>query len=385
MNGKSKYVVGNSGRAAQRLSARHRIFAIITIFLSVTASLAAIEWLLSYQRQMIERSDQLQPGMILYDPRLGWRLKPNWFGSHKHYDYDVYYSINKFGFRGPPPPQTGKLRFALVGDSFTFGQGVGDDQTFVHLLNEAGKGTEFLNFGVPGYSTDQQYLMIRERVGLFKPDVLVLVVYLANDLFDNERQYPLQGDHAKPYFHLHPDGGLELLNTPVPTESRPAAARTDSLTNLVLGESQPPPTTLQRWLGGFEITRRLGMFQPVYRGDDADFEARFSYTLALLRALVGRISESARELQAELTVALLPGRSFVENPEGLSAGYQDFLRRSLLRDLSTMAGVKVIDLAGALREAQQQGKGGLYYPNDGHLSPQGHLLLARLIGERLLP
>ena len=50
-----------------------------------------------------------------------------------------------------------------------------------------------------------------------------------------------------------------------------------------------------------------------------------------------------------------------------------------------MAGVKVIDLAGSLREAQQQGKGGLYYPNDGHLSFRRASASARLIGERLLP
>jgi len=363
---------------------RQRLFALITLSLSLSASLFAAEWYLSYQRQTIELSDRLEPGMILYDPRLGWRLKPNWFGSHKHYDFDVNYNINRFGFRGRPPTELESRRYAVVGDSFSFGQGVNDEQTFVHLLDEADKEAEFLNFSVPGYSTDQQYLLIRDRVRLFKPDVLVLVVYLGNDLFDNERPYPLQGDHAKPYFSMLSDGGLALQNTPVPMESKPAAARGESLTSLVLGESQPPPTMLQRWLGGFEITRRLGLFQRVYQGDDAGFEARFGYNRALFQALVGRISESARELQADLAVVLLPGRSFVENPGSLSAGYQDFLRRSLLRDLSLVAGVETIDLANALREARERGDSGLYYPNEGHLSPRGHLLVAGLLGE-LLP
>ena len=163
----------------------------------------------------------------------------------------------------------------------------------------------------------------------------------------------------------------------------PAAARTDNLTQLVLGESQSPPTVLQRWLGDFEITRRLGLFQPDDRVDDAGFAARFSYHRALFKALIERISGSARELQAALTVVLLPGRSYVDNPASVSAGYQDFLRRSLLSDLSSMADVETIDLAVALREARDKGNDELYYPNEGHLSPQGHVLVARLLGERL--
>ena len=118
--------------------------------------------------------------------------------------------------------------------------------------------------------------------------------------------------------------------------------------------------------------------------DEAGFQARFGYNLALFRALVERISGSARELRAELTLALLPGRSFVENPGSLSAGYQDFLRRSILSDLSTMAGIETIDLATALRDAHESGKNGLYYPHEGHLTPQGHLLVAGLLAERLL-
>ncbi|MCB1830738.1 MAG: SGNH/GDSL hydrolase family protein [Chromatiaceae bacterium] len=362
---------------------RHFLFAVFSVFLSGAASLYIAEWCLSYQRHSIERSDRLQPGMILYDPRLGWRLNPNWRGSHQHHDFNVEYSINRFGFRGRPPSDTAARRYAVVGDSFSFGQGVGDDATFVELLNSASGKAEFLNFGVPGYSTDQQYLLIRERVKLFEPDGLLLVVYLGNDLFDNARPFPLQGDHAKPYYRLHPDGTLELLNTPVPRESMPAAARTDNLTQLVLGESQSPPTVLQRWLGDFEITRRLGLFQPDDRVDDAGFAARFSYHRALFKALIERISGSARELQAALTVVLLPGRSYVDNPASVSAGYQDFLRRSLLSDLSSMADVETIDLAVALREARDKGNDELYYPNEGHLSPQGHVLVARLLGERL--
>lgn len=364
---------------------RHRVFASITIILSLSASLYGAELLLAHQREVIEGSDRLQPGMILYDPRLGWRLKPNWFGSHKHHDFEVDYSINRFGLRGRPPAQSTVRHVAVVGDSFAFGLGVDDDQTFVHLLDERDKETGFLNFSVPGYSTDQQYLMIRDRVRLFKPDLLLLVVYLGNDLIDNERPFPLQGDHAKPYFQLQSDGGLALLNSPVPRESKPAAARGDNLTDLVLDQSQGPSTLLQRYLGDLEISRRIGLFQALHRWGDESLEARFGYRLKLFRAIMERMLESVGGWQAEFKLVLLPGRSFVEQPLGLSAGYQDFLRRAILHDLSSMDGIEIIDLAKALREARKAGIGGLYHPNEGHLSTAGHAFVAGVLAERLLP
>jgi len=362
---------------------RQRFFALTTLCLSIGISLYAAEWILAYQRQSIAHSDRLQPGMIEYDSRLGWRLKPNWFGSHQHHDFEVDYSINRFGFRGRQPSQSGARRYAVVGDSFSFGQGVDEGQTFASLLDESLDGAEFLNFSVPGYSTDQQLLMIRDRVRLFRPDVLLLVAYLGNDLFDNARPFPLQGDHAKPFFHLHANGRLELRNSPVPVDSRPAAARTDSLTSLVLGESRPQRTLLQRWLGGLEIARRLGLFQPTHESGDAGFEARFAYHLELFQALVGEIADSTKEWGADLKLVLLPGRSLVEQPRSLSAGYQDFLRRALLREYSAQGGVEIIDLAAALRDAREEGVTGLYYPNEGHLSPAGHAQVAGVLSDHL--
>ena len=363
---------------------RFRLYALFTVLVSLSISIWAAEWLLAWQRRAIEESDQLQPGMIIYDARLGWRLKPGWFGFHQHHDFQVDYSINRFGLRGHAPQPATERRFAVVGDSFTFGQGVNEEQTFVYLIGEAERGVEFLNFGVPGYSTDQQYLLIRDRVRLFKPDVVLLVVYLGNDLFDNQRPFPLQGDHAKPYFKQQNDGSLVLRNSPVPLLTQPAAARAESLTELVLGTSLPQSSGLVRWLGSLETTRRLGLFQMQQKLDDTVLEQRFASYLQLFRSILLLILESTGEWQAELKLVLLPGQSFVEQPDSLSAGYQDFLRRALLRDLATVEGIQLFDLASALREAWQAGGNRLYHPNEGHLSVAGHQFVAGWLAERLL-
>ncbi len=86
---------------------------------------------LRFREHYIEKSNHLDDGMIIYNNFLGWRLAANWQGHHKHYDFNVDYSTNRYGFRGKfkgEAKQKGKT-IAFIGDSFTFGLGVNDDET----------------------------------------------------------------------------------------------------------------------------------------------------------------------------------------------------------------------------------------------------------------
>jgi hypothetical protein len=372
----------NAAEASERSAARGFAFALITVLLSAGISLAVAEWVLRYQRQQIETSDRMDPGMILYDSRLGWRLAPNWKGKHHNSDFDATYSVNRFGLRGGSGDPSGPGAVALVGDSFTFGQGVNDEETFVHHLNRISAGTRtHLNFSVPGYSTDQQLLLLRQRVWLFRPEMVVLVVYLGNDLFDNRLTYPLQGEQGKPRFRLRADDRLELGNVPVPRAGKPAAARGKTLSSVVLGDAAAQPTGLAGWLGRLEIARRLGVLQSEPAIADAEMDERFRPALRLFRAIVTSMSEEAQRHGAGFGVALLAGKSFVREPRSLSARYQDHLRRGILEDLTE---VPVLDLASRLREVHEAGTGGdLYYPNEGHLTPRGNRLVAQWLAQWL--
>ncbi len=96
--------------------------------------------------------------------------------------------INSYGFRGPEvklAQSEGTLRVAVLGDSFTFGQGVNYAESYPAVLEDqlqdGGIQAEVLNFGVPGHSTPQSVALAQARVTPLKPDVVLLSVF-ANDL-----------------------------------------------------------------------------------------------------------------------------------------------------------------------------------------------------------
>ncbi len=360
-------------------------------FFVTTISLAGIfvvlvvsEILLRYKKHNIESSDHLDYGMIAYDKYLGWKLTPNWDGQHKHYDFDVRYSTNSHGFRNNSYVKQGQtgLSYAFVGDSFTFSFGVNDNETFIHLLNSQEKQDNiYLNYGVPGYSTDQEYLLVRKRVLHFSPDIVLLVVYLGNDLFDNELPFPLQANHAKPYYELMSDG-LVLKNTPVPLGPKPIEQDKKDLTTTVLGDGFNSNGLLARIVNKVGLLRLLKnkLFNP--RNYSAQFKERFDHTLDLFAAITGQIHDACNKKNVKLSLVLIPGRSYVEQPDSVSAQYQDFLRKKIVENSENME-VNVIDLATHLRERYEKAPGRWYYPHEGHLTAEGHRIVYDILSPLL--
>lgn len=98
----------------------------------------------------------------------------------------VTYHTDAGGFRVQPPVEAGPntRRVLCLGDSYTFGLAVADDQTYPchlqNILRERGLDVAVSNRGIPGYNTMQEYHTLREVFDTIAPDVVVLG-YVMND------------------------------------------------------------------------------------------------------------------------------------------------------------------------------------------------------------
>jgi hypothetical protein len=153
------------------------------------------------------------------DPLLGWSLRPG--ASAWEVDEGVAWTkINSHGYRDRErtvdKPQ-GVYRIAVLGDSITEASQVDIDKTFTWLAEEelnrrqccGERKIEVLNFGIPGYGTGQELILLRERVWKFNPDLIVLQFFAGNDMYNNLRALNISSPDLTPYFLLK-DGKLEL-------------------------------------------------------------------------------------------------------------------------------------------------------------------------------
>ena len=344
------------------------LLALTALLISTALALMAGELFLRARARAISSASQLDPGLFQYDPVLGWRLTPYWKGSHRHHDYKATYAIDGRGCRRDPArdvPPTGQVCIVL-GDSFTFGFGVGDDETFVRRLDASPTTVRCVNLAVPGYSTDQEVLQLEQTLANYNAISVLMVVYLGNDLIDNERRFPIQVPDAKPFFVGTP-AGLELRNSPVPREKKSSVDPGFDL----LETTGASPVLLR--MGRLSITRPAAEWL-LAKGDLSDRLGQVcASSLDLFDALVRRAHDRCASRHVDFHLVLLPGRSLVEEPATLSAKYQEFIRGEIVRR-GHAAGIDVIDLREGLK-----GRKGLYFPNDGHLTRQGHQVVAEIL------
>jgi hypothetical protein len=137
---------------------------------------------------------EVAPIRFVFDPQLGDIPTPNQQGRKiRPGQFDHTYSHNSLGFRGSKEYHLEKStehRLLFLGDSFTYGFGVNDDQTFPYLTEKnllaQHISVEAINTGCSGKGTDFELKLFQVLGYKFKPD-LTLLCFTANDFIDNER------------------------------------------------------------------------------------------------------------------------------------------------------------------------------------------------------
>ena len=348
------------------------------------------------------------------DARLGWSMRPGargWFTKEGR----AYAEVNPAGFRDREHPlakPAGAYRIAVLGDSVVEAMQVDLKAAFWWQLQDKlrscpalrGRGVEALAFGVSGYGTAQQALLLETTAMRYRPD-LVLLAFAPNDVRNNSAV--LEPENERPFFRV--DGAGLALDASF-AKRTPFVRRFSALTEAYRSSSdwlrlvqlvQAARHGVQTWrqaqaapaggdLAGVEPTTPIALFAPPR---DAAWEEAWTIT----ERLIARMQRYAGQHQARLAVAPIthsaqvhPDRATRRNLEDALGVPDLFYIERRLAALGAREGFAVIPLA---RELQKRAEaGGVYFHGFtnyrlgwGHWNEQGHAAAAGILAARLCP
>lgn len=292
-----------------------------------------------------------------YDPQLGW-------------DYQIAASRIR-GPRKTGPKPAGMFRVIALGDSFTWGIEVKDDECFPHYLEKILQGrqaAEVFNMGVGSYGIDQMLLKYERHGRPLRPDVVVLGIFP----HDYDRTRLSFYSYSKPIFRRDEKTGPYVLeNVPV----LPPKEVYESLKKSLNGTGSYAYVFLKN---------RVRKLLSTLPGSNGYYEETDRLVENLLARLKGELDKTGTKL---LVVHIPRGNAF-ENGEALSRGKSE-PQTAHLRALYEKLKIPHVDLLEALPQGRPLAtiykEHYIHRPDGsiGHFTPQGNAEVAKIIAEAL--
>ncbi len=319
-----------------------------------------------------------------FDAQLGWTLRPAAvFGDRRYRTNAAAIRADREYEIASPPEVT---RVAVFGDSFVHGDEVDNTQTAWALLEASRADSEVLNFGVPGYGTDQAYLRYVHEAAVYSPHIVVVGLMLENlqrnvSVF-RPAYYPDTGlPLAKPRFQLDPAGELRLI--PTPAKSLPELRdliETGRLIHVLCQSDYWVQRSRAAYRGSPLFASSLGRILYAAHANggrsQADYYENpasepFQVTASVLEAFCRRAQSDGA---GRVLVLILPDKNTMrEQLSGSGACYWE----SMVKHLRSR-GLECIDFSPALLTAvRRDGVDGHFAGT--HYSAEGHAELARFL------
>ncbi len=199
---------------------KRNLFRLAAVLLSGALALPLLEGLL---RLEYATRQWYKPSLAFLDDELGWLPTPDLSTRYTKRGYgEISYSTNGDGFRRFGDPSSSKTRIWAVGDSTTQAYQVSDGEAYYDVLAELHPGLEVFGYGVGGYGTVQQAMVLERFWNRIQPDVVIWQL-CANDFINNDWELESSSNEnnnhmARPYLGeddrielRHPDRGLGWL------------------------------------------------------------------------------------------------------------------------------------------------------------------------------
>lgn len=370
---------GGEGKAVKRIGAA--VVSLALLALSLCAALLAGEFVV---RKIAPQGVYRFPtGMFILDEATQYRLTPGFHGIAKTTEYATDIRINASGLREDldyGPKQKDLFRILAIGDSFTMGVGVEAPQAYMKLqeqLAPAHTGRyEVINGGVPGYSPGQSLAYLEKRGVALQPDLVVLSLFVGNDIIESYRQLPFyvvdgyltnglpQQGVLPPSVKLYLQGNSHLYQLVWPLIAR----------------------VLHPAHAGEVGATAQDDFRAMY--SDAD-DARSSAVWKAVEARIARFESLARAHGFAPVVAIVPEHKQVDaklwtramNAADKQYAYRPEAPGVRIAELCRQHKIPAIDLLDGIRNAGATEP--LYFDVDGHFTVAGNAVAARVLSSFL--
>ena len=107
------------------------------------------------------------------------QLLPSAQGVAKTSDFEVLYKTNSKGLRSSEIPyelNPTKKRVVVLGDSFTFGEGIAEGERFIDILSKAYPNWEIVNMALPGHGIEHQFIYLLQEGLRYHPELVLLFI-----------------------------------------------------------------------------------------------------------------------------------------------------------------------------------------------------------------
>ncbi len=381
---------GVGKRAAARVwRATRAVLITLALTLAVLIVLEGVSGAVLFTLDSLQADRQdTAPQTSKLDAELGWALLPNveipalWGpGRRLHTNGQAFRSDYEILLQEPP----GRARLICSGDSFTFGEGVANEDAWCQLLASIDPRLEAVNLGQPGYGVGQAFLWFMRSTETIEHSFHILA-FITLD-FNRMRRSSFRL-WEKPKLVVR-DGELVIANYPVDRnqrlmswlEARRKMGKRFNVWRLV--------KRIEASLEAEERESTADANDDAAQGRDVVPPLPDSASRAVAAAIFSRLTERNRAKGSTLVLVHLPGMADLE------AGARIPLYRSWDRFLTEQAAQHdylYIDLVPELAALSEDEQWRLFIAQDfegyrgaaGHYSAYGNALVARVLYDRLI-
>ncbi len=368
-------------------------------------------------REISPQSDLRKRDLFFrYEPFLGAEGIPNKRGIFANSSFKTTLIHNSRGFRDGEhgfAREDDRTRIVTVGDSFTWGHGVENDEIFMKVLEREVDGVEAINLGAPAGDPPGELKVYMKHGLRYEHDVLVIGFYMGNDLVTRVPR----PEHTPPRWGFDENGEFVLIGKQV-SEEEVARLRRESeerwarkwekqqgkrFGNFIrqhlhtwtlienardyggeIWKGSVLRARIDGWRGRETKSRAFPLLRLCEEEDPEDIQ----YAWKLLGATFAKFQEFAAEAGARVLVVVIPdlyqtwpsyyettARRYGYDPDAYDLEKPNRRLAALCAELE----LECLDLLPRMRGRGED----FYYRRDRHWNAEGHRVAGEALAERL--